>query len=155
MPDKECISRKKFIDLGAMLGLGSLVSPLLSACGASAEAEPGGGRSLSSGPETGKGQPIAEVSRVKPGSVVPFTDAGSGEQAVLLRLEDGEFAAYSALCTHMGCVVAYDRDENTLECPCHGSIFDPGNGAEVLNGPATEPLPEIAVEIRGGQVVRT
>ncbi len=154
MPDKECISRKKFIDLGAVLGLGSLVSPLLYACGGSAGAEPGGGRSLSSGPETGKGQAIAEVSRVKPGSAVPFTDAGSGEQAVLLRLEDGEFAAYSALCTHMGCVVAYDRDENTLECPCHGSIFDPASGAEVLNGPATRPLPEIPVRVEGDRVVR-
>lgn len=55
----------------------------------------------------------------------------------------------------MGCVVAYDRGESTLECPCHGSIFDPANGAEVLNGPATEPLQKIAVKVRKGQVVRT
>jgi thiosulfate dehydrogenase [quinone] large subunit len=109
---------------------------------------------LSEGPEVGEGQDIAEASEVEPGSAIPFTDAGSGEQAVLLRLEGGEFAAYSAICTHMGCEVAYDRAEGTLECPCHGSIFDPENGAEVVEGPASRPLPEIPVRVEGGRVVR-
>lgn len=138
----------------AALGLGATCAPLAS-CGGSAQVEPGGGKSLSGGPEVGEGQDIAEASEVEPGSAVPFTDAGSGEQAVLLRLEGGEFAAYSAICTHQQCIVAYDAEEGMLECPCHGSVFDPGNGAEVLNGPATEPLPEIAVEVRKSQVVRT
>lgn len=157
MPDKERISRKKFIRLGAAVGLGSAAIPLVSACGGggvSAGGEPGGGRPLDGGPKVGKGETIAEASGVEPGAAVPFTDAGSGEQAVLLRLEGGQFAAYSAICTHQQCVVGYDKAEGTLECPCHGSIFDPANGAEVLNGPATRPLPEIPLRVEGGEVVR-
>ena len=147
------ISRRRFVQLGAALGLGATCVPLAS-CGGSAEVEPGGGRPLDGGPEVGEGETIAEASGVEPGSAVPFTDAGSGEQAVLLRLEDGEFAAYSAICTHQGCIVGYDRGEDTLECPCHGSTFDPQSGAAVLNGPATRPLPEIPVKVEGDKVVR-
>ncbi len=154
MPDKERISRKQFLRLGTAVGLGSAAVPLVSACGGSIAGEPGGGRPLDGGPKVGEGETIAEASGVKPGAAVPFTDAGSGEQAVLLRLEGGQFAAYSAICTHQRCIVGYDRAEGTLECPCHGSIFDPANGAEVLNGPATRPLPEVPVRIENGRVVR-
>jgi len=147
------VSRRQFVRLGAALGLGAACAPLAS-CGGFAEVEPGGGRPLSGGPEVGEGDTIAEASGVKPGSAVPFVDASTGEQAVLLRLEDGEFAAYSAICTHQGCIVGYDGEEDTLECPCHGSIFDPEDGAEVLNGPATKPLPEIPVRVEGGEVLR-
>lgn len=148
------LSRKDFVRLCAALSLGSAASPLLSACGSSAAGEPGGGDPLNGGTEVGEGEVIAEVSRVEPGSAVPFTEAASGEQAVLLRLESGEFAAYSAICTHQRCIVAYDGEEGLLECPCHGSVFDPANGAGVITGPAPRPLPEIAVEVRKGQVVR-
>lgn len=153
-PPANRVSRKNFVRLCAALGLGSAALPLLSACRSSAAGEPGGGDPLSGGEKVGEGGVIAEVSRVEPGSAVPFTDAASGEQAVLLRFESGEFAAYSALCTHQRCIVAYDGEEGTLECPCHGSVFDPANGAEVLNGPAPRPLPEISVEVRKGRVVR-
>lgn len=147
------VSRRQFVRLGAALGLGAACAPLAS-CGDPAEVEPGGGRPLDGGPEVGEGEAIAEASGVKPGSAVAFTDAGTGEQAVLLRLEGGEFAAYSAICTHLGCVVAYDGAEGTLECPCHGSIFDPENRAEVVEGPASKPLLEIPVRVEGGRVVR-
>ncbi len=139
--------------MGAALGLGAACAPLAS-CGGSAEVEPGGGRPLDGGPEVGEGDAIAEVSGVEPGTAVPFVDASTGEQAVLLRLEDSNFVAYSAICTHQRCIVGYDGAEGTLECPCHGSIFDPANGAEVLNGPATRPLPEVPVRIENGRVVR-
>ena len=139
--------------MGAALGLGAACAPLAS-CGGSAKVEPGGGRSLDGGPEVGAGGAIAEVSGVKPGTAVPFVDASTGEQAVLVRLEDSSFVAYSAICTHQRCIVGYDGAEGTLECPCHGSIFDPENGAQVLNGPATRPLPEVPVRVEGGEVVR-
>ncbi len=139
--------------MGAALGLGAACAPLAS-CGGSAEVEPGGGRPLDGGPEVGEGDAIAEAAGVEPGTAVPFVDASTGEQAVLLRLEDSNFVAYSAICTHQRCIVGYDGAEGTLECPCHGSIFDPANGAEVLNGPATRPLPEVPVRIENGRVVR-
>jgi Rieske Fe-S protein len=153
--DKECISRKKFIRLGAAVGLGAATVPLVSACG-------GGGSSAGSGetpkasdvveggPEVGKGQTIAKKSEVQPGSAFPFTDADTGQQSVLVHLEDGEFVAYSAVCTHQACVVAYK--DGQLACPCHGSVFDPAEGAAVLNGPANRPLPEVKIEVREGGV---
>ncbi len=110
------------------------------------------GSAAGGGPEVGKGQAIAKESEVGPGSAVPFTDAGTGQQSVLVRLENGEFAAYSAVCTHQACVVAYK--DGKLACPCHGSVFDPAEGAAVLNGPANRPLPELAIRVEGGEVVR-
>jgi Rieske Fe-S protein len=87
---------------------------------------------------------------VAPGSAIKFKD--SGQPALLVHLQSGDFVAYSAVCTHQGCTVAYKNGQ--LACPCHGSVFDPTSGAEVVNGPAQLPLPEIPVEVRGGEVFR-
>jgi len=96
------------------------------------------------------GSAIAQESEVAPGGSVTFRDGG--QDAVLVHLDSGDFVAYSAVCTHAACTVAY-RDSQ-LACPCHGSIFDPANGAEVVSGPAQTPLPEIPIEVRNGQVLR-
>jgi len=93
---------------------------------------------------------IASASDVPPGSAAEFEDGG--QPAVLVHLESGEFVAYSAVCTHRGCTVAYESGE--LACPCHGSVFDPANGAAVVAGPATSPLAEIPVTERDGSVAR-
>jgi Rieske Fe-S protein len=49
-------------------------------------------------------------------------------------------------------VLAQLNKEGNIVCPCHGSVFDPANGAAVLNGPAGRPLPglPITVEADGG-----
>ncbi len=103
-------------------------------------------------PEVGKGEAIAKGSELAPGSALAFTNADTGQPGVLVRLESGEFAAYSAVCTHQACAVAHK--DGKLACPCHGSVFDPANGAEVVSGPARKPLPEIPLRVEGGEVVR-
>ncbi len=75
-----------------------------------------------------------------------------GNPAVLVHLIRGSFVAYSAVCTHEGCTVAYRKGQ--LACPCHGSIFDPAHDAQVVHGPARLPLPKIPVNVRDGRVVR-
>jgi len=81
-----------------------------------------------------------------------FEDAG-GNPAVLVRLRSGKFVAYSAVCPHQGCMVAYRYGQ--LACPCHGSIFDPASNARVVMGPARRPLLKIPVEVKGREVVRS
>jgi Rieske Fe-S protein len=71
---------------------------------------------------------------------------------VLVHLKSGEFVAYSAVCKHRGCTVAYQ--DSKLACPGHGSVYDPAKGAEVVAGPAPQPLDDIPVEVRGGEVLR-
>src|SRR5918997_2962074 len=111
----------------------------------------GGGSKKASGGDTRTGGAvIASESEVAPGSALTFEDAGN--PAVLVHLDEGDFVAYSAVCTHQGCDVAYQG--GNLACPCHGSVFDPADGAAVVTGPATRPLPEIPIKVQGGEVVR-
>ena len=62
----------------------------------------------------------------------------SGERSAVYRDKEGRLHAVSAVCTHLGCLVAFNDAETSWDCPCHGSRFDiDGN---VLEGPATTPL---------------
>lgn len=64
---------------------------------------------------------------------------------------EGRYAAFSAQCTHAGCVL--DKIvEGEGNCPCHGSRFDVQTGA-VLRGPATEPLPAVPVRAETGTLI--
>src|SRR5829696_312009 len=149
----EKISRERFIRLGTTLGGGASSSGGgNSGGGDSGGGNYGGGNSGGSdgGEAKAGGTAIASESEVAPGSAVKFKD--SGNAAFLVHLDNGDFVAYSAICTHQGCTVAY-KDGN-LACPCHGSVFDPANGAAVVAGPAPRPLPEIPVKVEGGEVVR-
>ena len=168
---KAHISRGRFIRLGATLGVGAAGASILAACGgggggggekASEEttSAPGavGGATEATAPggttvaEIARGEAIAQESDVAPGSAVEFTDSETSQQAVLVHLQSGDFVAYSAICTHRGCTVGYSDDK--LVCPCHGSIFDPANGAQVEAGPAPTPLPQIPVQVQNGEVLR-
>lgn len=51
---------------------------------------------------------------------------------------DLEYFALNAVCTHLGCVVPWNKAENKFMCPCHGSQYSP-TGA-VIRGPAPLPL---------------
>ena len=72
---------------------------------------------------------------------------------VVTQPKPGEVHAFSATCTHQGCTVEGVRN-GVIACPCHGSTFDPSTGA-VLHGPATRPLPPVAVTVSGSSVVRS
>jgi|SRR5215210_3520277 len=172
----EKISRERFIRLGTVLGVGAACASLV-ACGGGASGSGGGGDSgsgnsggggnygggnsgggssgggsqkSSGGDAQAGGAAIASESEVAPGSAFKFKD--SGNPAVLVHLKSGDFVAYSAVCTHQGCTVAYQRGK--LACPCHGSVFDPARGAEVVAGPAPSPLPKIPVKVESGEIVR-
>jgi glycine/D-amino acid oxidase-like deaminating enzyme/nitrite reductase/ring-hydroxylating ferredoxin subunit len=64
-----------------------------------------------------------------------------GQNAAVVRADDGSITVRSAECTHMGCLVAWNDAEHTWDCPCHGSRFD-ASGA-VIAGPAGAPLAKL------------
>ncbi|MFG2555734.1 FAD-dependent oxidoreductase [Streptomyces sp. NPDC048581] len=61
-----------------------------------------------------------------------------GHQCAVHRDASGQLQAVSATCTHLGCLVAFNRAEQAWECPCHGSRFAPDG--RILQGPAVKPL---------------
>ncbi len=74
-------------------------------------------------------------------------------QRLLVHLPDGNFIAYKQGCTHTGVLVNYDPKTKLLVCPAHGAIFDPAQGGKVIKGPATTPLPQVAIKISGSGVI--
>ncbi|MGO3179213.1 MAG: Rieske 2Fe-2S domain-containing protein [Brevibacterium linens] len=84
-----------------------------------------------------------------PASDVPV---GSGtvieDTYVITQPKDGEFFAFSSVCTHQGCQVTRITEEAII-CPCHSSNFSVTTG-EVISGPAEEPLPKYEVSESGG-----
>ncbi|MDJ0381365.1 Rieske (2Fe-2S) protein [Streptomyces sp. G-G2] len=64
---------------------------------------------------------------------------------------EGQYTAFSAQCTHAGCVL----DKIVAghgNCPCHGSRFEAATG-KVVQGPATDPLPSVPVRAEGGKLI--
>ncbi|MFE9254503.1 Rieske (2Fe-2S) protein [Streptomyces sp. NPDC006879] len=64
---------------------------------------------------------------------------------------EGQYVAFSAQCTHAGCVLDKIEDGEG-NCPCHGSRFDVATG-KVLRGPATAALPPVEVRAEGGKLI--
>jgi Rieske Fe-S protein len=59
--------------------------------------------------------------------------------------------AYSAICTHLGCIVAWDAPASLIICPCHDGRFNPATGA-VVSGPPPAPLPPLTTAIEGNDI---
>ena len=126
---------------GVMRGaaVGGLALPVLAACGsgaASGGASGGGGAS---------GDLAATVDIPSGGGTV-FPE----QKVVVTQPADGEFKAFTAVCTHQGCIVASVAD-GTINCDCHGSKFSIEDGS-VENGPATSPLEEVEITVKGGEI---
>lgn len=89
-----------------------------------------------------------------PRSEVPLNKAHffqyEGKPAVVLQPSPGKFIALSAVCTHLGCVVAWNEKADEFICPCHGGRYSPEG--KVLAGPPPSPLPSYAVVLEGDQL---
>jgi len=75
-----------------------------------------------------------------------------GINIVITQPQSGSFKAFSAICTHQGCIVN-SVSNGTIDCPCHGSKFSIKDGS-VVNGPATKPLPAIAIKVEGTSILQ-
>lgn len=93
----------------------------------------------------GGGTVIAKVADLAPGAGTTFKQS-DGDDAVLVRLSDGSFLAYSAICTHKSCTVGYKKGDTLFRCPCHGSQFTVADGS-VAKGPANGPLKKLTIRV--------
>jgi len=75
-----------------------------------------------------------------------------GKNIVITQPEAGTFKAFTAVCTHAGCIVN-TVSGGTINCPCHGSKFSIKDGS-VVNGPASSPLAPIAIKVEGTSIVQ-
>jgi nitrite reductase/ring-hydroxylating ferredoxin subunit len=89
---------------------------------------------------------LAATSAIPVGSGTVFT----GPKVVVTQPTAGEFKAFSAVCTHMGCIVS-QVSNGTIDCPCHGSQYNITTGA-VVAGPAPAPLPAQQIKVSSGSI---
>ena len=74
------------------------------------------------------------------------------KKIVITEPQSGTFKAFTAVCTHQGCIVD-SVSGGTINCPCHGSKFSIVNGS-VVNGPAPSPLAPVGIEVQGTSIVQ-
>ncbi len=88
------------------------------------------------------------------GDIEKLRDLPSGEGAIMrddlkkiavFRDEEGKYHIFSAICPHLKCVIGWNKDEKTFDCPCHGSRFN--CYGKVINGPANKDLEILEKEI--------
>jgi Rieske Fe-S protein len=111
------------------------------AAGSTASSAAASGASSSAGAKA-----LAATSEIPVGSGMIF----SGPQVVVTQPTAGEFKAFSAVCTHMGCIVN-QISNGTIDCPCHGSQYSITTG-DVVAGPAPRPLPAKQIKVSGSSV---
>jgi len=70
--------------------------------------------------------------------------------SMLIQLEDKSYAAYSLVCTHLGCIVKWEAKNRNFHCPCHAGKFDE-NGVNIA-GPPPKPLPKYKLAVEGTDI---
>lgn len=90
-----------------------------------------------------------KVQDLKPnsGKIVKF----GNKPALLVRVSETEWKAFSAVCTHLNCTVQYRDSTQQIWCACHNGTYD--MSGRVVSGPPPNPLEEYAVNLRGDEVV--
>ena len=71
--------------------------------------------------------------------------------AIIINVPEKGYVAVSRVCTHLGCLVQYDRKRARLICPCHAGVFD--LDGKVLSGPPPKPLETIPLKVEGGKLL--
>ena len=75
----------------------------------------------------------------------------SERPVLLIRTTDGQFRAFSAVCTHLQCIVNYVPERNQIECPCHQGVYS--IDGQNISGPPPRPLEEMLVTVNEGTVI--
>lgn len=99
----------------------------------------------------------ASVNEVTAGKISEFKlNAGrivkfGSTPALVIRLGDNEWRAFSGICTHLNCTVQFQESSRQVWCACHNGFYDL-NG-KVVSGPPPRPLEEFTVRVRGEELI--
>ena len=95
----------------------------------------------------GSAEAIVAAADVRVGEPHLFRYPTHADPAILLRVDEDVVVAFSQKCTHLGCVVYYEAEQDRWHCPCHEGNFEVLTGA-VISGPPVRALGRIEVEVR-------
>ncbi|MFD9498684.1 Rieske (2Fe-2S) protein [Streptomyces sp. NPDC060035] len=132
---------------------------LVTGCGSSGDGggDSDGSAAPTSAPQTPDTSRTPETPEASGGELTRTSDipVGGGtifkdRKVVVTQPDAGEFKAFSAVCTHAGCIVASVSD-GTINCACHGSKFSITDAA-VEAGPAPRPLPAEKITVEGDSI---
>ena len=143
-----CLDRRTVLRGAGAIGAVVAGSGALAACGSAGETA-SSAASQAVGSATDAAKNAVKSAQVPVGGGKVLADA----KVVVTQPASGEFKAFSAVCTHMGCIVA-DVSDGTINCGCHGSQYDIATGA-VKRGPATRPLAPKSVKVSGDGITVT
>ncbi len=154
-PQRDTAATRRGVLAGVgLVGLAGAVGACSSGGSSSSSAGTGaaaGATSAASTPSAGNAGSAANVlattSEIPVGSGKIFT----AEKIVVTQSASGDFKAFSAVCTHMGCIVSQIAN-GTIDCPCHGSQYSIKTGA-VVAGPAPSPLPAASIKVSGSSII--
>jgi Rieske Fe-S protein len=128
--------------------------PVLAACGSSDPDSSDSPTDAATSPSDTPSTPSDATSSPAGGGGIKTSDipVGGGtifpdEKIVVTQPTEGDFKAFSAVCTHNGCLVNQVADKQ-IKCPCHFSHYSIEDGS-VESGPAPKPLPEKTVKLTG------
>jgi nitrite reductase/ring-hydroxylating ferredoxin subunit len=94
---------------------------------------------------------IAGAGALAPGASLLFRYPTDADPCILIRRADGQFVAYSQVCTHLSCAVVHRPQDDRLFCPCHLGEFSCVEGLPTA-GPPTRRLPRIRLLERSGEL---
>lgn len=152
------INRRRALSGSAAVAVGV---PLLVACGDDADTSDTSASdpATSSSPDASSspsedgaaaagGAVLASAADVPVGGCLVVPDA----KVVVTQPAEGDFRAFTAVCTHQGCLVETSSD-GEIPCPCHASRFSLEDGSP-LSGPATAALAAVEITVDGDSITR-
>lgn len=152
------IDRRRALTGTAALAVGV---PVLAACGsdettatdsASSSGSPSSSPSASESGSDGTATPSADALAATSDVPVGGCFVVSSAKIVVTQPTEGDFKAFSAVCTHQGCLVE-SSSEGDIPCPCHASKFSLEDGSPI-SGPASSPLEAVDITVDGDSIVQ-
>ncbi|RFA10534.1 hypothetical protein B7R54_15965 [Subtercola boreus] len=164
MTENKTVTRRVILTAGTtgVVGAGTLLLAACSTGGADSGASTSGGSAATgsttgsatapsgaaSGSAAGGGAEIAKLADVPVGQATTVTF--DGQEILVAQPTAGTVVAFSSVCPHQGCAVAFAKTD--FACPCHGSTFELATG-DVTRGPAQKGLTPVSLTVSGDTIV--